>query len=233
VHAGRRPCAARRYDPAVAALSDVPLFPLGLVLLPGERLPLHIFEPRYRELIARCSEAPEPFCIAWADTRGIRTTGCLADHIDVIERFEDGRLNVVVTGTERVRIDEIDDQAHAYLSAAVETVPDSGDEPAVDVVDDALAAFRDLVSTAAQDPSATVEDLAAGPRLSYAIAARVDFGNDVKQALLESRSERARLVDVAQLVRTADRGLRVQHAVAARARTNGKVTPADEILDAD
>src|SRR5262249_40181090 len=153
---------------------DLPLFPLGIVLLPDEVLPLHIFEPRYRELVARCLDGTEPFCIVLADDDGVRSTGCLAQGIEVLERFPDGRLNIAVTGGEPVAIDAIDADAHTYLSAAAHTLPDEPEAPGNDAMDAALTAYRDLVSSADADEAPPEPE--PGPRLSYAIAGRIDFG---------------------------------------------------------
>ena len=85
-------------------MDEIGLFPLGLVLLPTEQVPLHIFEPRYRELIAECLDAGEPFGLVFADDDGLRRIGTLASVVEVTDRFDDGRLNVVVEGGERFRI---------------------------------------------------------------------------------------------------------------------------------
>ena len=77
---------------------EIGLFPLGLVLLPTEQVPLHIFEPRYRELIGECLEEEEPFGLVYADDDGLRRIGTLATVVEVTDRFEDGRLNIVVEG---------------------------------------------------------------------------------------------------------------------------------------
>ncbi len=206
----------------MARFDDLPLFPLGVVLLPDEVLPLHIFEPRYRELVARCLDGSEPFCIVFADDAGVRETGCLAQDIEVLERFEDGRLNIAVTGGEPVAIEAIDESAHPYLSAAAHTLPDDADAPPRAAVDAALSAYRGLVSSA--DADAAPPEPEPGPRLSYAIAGRIDFGVTVKQQLLEKRSEAARLSDVTALIRGAARTLSVRRAIAERAKTNGRVS---------
>src|SRR4029079_7905099 len=83
---------------------EIGLFPLGIVLLPTEQVPLHIFEPRYRELIAECLEGEQPFGLVYADDDGLRRTGTLASVVEVVERFEDGRLNIVVEGGDRFRL---------------------------------------------------------------------------------------------------------------------------------
>ena len=79
-------------------MEEIGLFPLGLVLLPTEQVPLHIFEPRYRELIGETLEHGLPFGIVYADDDGLRQIGTLAAVTEVVERFSDGRLNIVVEG---------------------------------------------------------------------------------------------------------------------------------------
>ena len=72
------------------------MFPLGLVLLPTERLPLHIFEERYKELIGECIEHESEFGLVYADDDGIRDVGTRARVTEVLTRFEDGRMNVLI-----------------------------------------------------------------------------------------------------------------------------------------
>lgn len=203
-------------------LPDVPIFPLPLVLLPGELLPLHIFEPRYRELVARCLAGPEPFCVVFEDDGGTREVGCLARDLTVLERLADGRLNVVVSGGEPVQLGPLDDETHSYLSAEA-TVLEDDDEPTdVDATEAALAAYRSLLSDLGRDDS---EPLSAQPRLSYALGARIDVGVEVGQTLLESRSENARLVLIAEALEQGRHSLRVAAERERRAVRNGKVDP--------
>jgi Lon protease-like protein len=205
----------------------VPLFPLGIVLLPGEVMPLHIFEPRYRELVARCIAGPEPFCVVHADDDGMRDVGCLAIGLEVVERFDDGRLSVVATGGEPIRIERIDDETHSYLAADGVTVDDDAEPASAEAVEQALDAYRELVQVAEGGEGPPEPE--AGPRLSYEIAGRIDFGPEVKQRLLESRSEPGRLHDVVELVERATRAVRTASAVTARAHTNGRVSPPEEV----
>jgi Lon protease-like protein len=206
-------------------LSDLPVFPLPLVLLPGELLPLHIFEPRYRELVARCLAGPEPFCVVLTDDEGMREVGCLARDLTVLERLADGRLNIVVSGGEPVRLGPVDDDAHSYLSADAVLLEDDdetgGDD---DVVEAALAAYRSLLGDIGRDDS---EPLTGQPRLSYALGARIDVGAEVGQALLESRSETARLVLITEALEQGRHSLRVAAERQRRAVRNGKVDPAE------
>jgi Lon protease-like protein len=211
----------------VERFADLPLFPLGVVLLPEEVLPLHIFEPRYRQLVARCLDVGEPFCVVYEDDDGLREIGCLATGLEVLQRFPDGRLNIAVTGGEPVVIEQVDEEAHPYLSAQARVVEDDAEVASEDLVAEALAAYRDLVD-AAEGQEGPPEPTP-GPRLSYAIAGRIDFGVDVKQQLLEARS--ARLADVTSLVRRATRAVETARAIAERAKGNGRVSPPEEVHD--
>jgi Lon protease-like protein len=203
-------------------LADVPLFPLPLVLLPGELLPLHVFEPRYRELVARCLAGPEPFCVVLSDDAGIREVGCLARDLTVLERLADGRLNVVVSGGEPVRLGPIDDQTHSYLSADAVVLEDEEEDGGEDAIEAALAAYGALLGEIGRDDS---EPLSGQPRLSYALGARIDVGLEVGQALLESRSETARLVLITDALEQGRHSLRVAAERERRAVRNGKVDP--------
>src|SRR5262245_32538002 len=77
---------------------ELPIFELPIVLLPGEQLPLHIFEDQYKRMVGRALDQGEPFGIVLRDDDGARSIGCTARVDDVLERFEDGRLNIVVSG---------------------------------------------------------------------------------------------------------------------------------------
>ena len=203
-------------------LPDVPLFPLQLVMLPSELVPLHIFEPRYRDMVAYCVDHEAPFCIVMVDEAGMRDVGCLTESIDVLERLEDGRINLVATGGEVVRIDQVDPDRHSYLSAEVTVQPDdpgSGAEPAA--VEAALETYRALLRDAEAPLDESVGD---DERLSYALAARVEFPLELKQALLESRAEADRLARVTAALEEGRRGLRQAAERARRATTNGKVS---------
>src|SRR5436190_13529977 len=89
------------------AVPEIGLFPLELVLLPTERVPLHIFEDRYKELIGDCLAHDGRFGLVFADERGLREIGTLAAVAEVLERFSDGRLNILVEGRERFKLLEL------------------------------------------------------------------------------------------------------------------------------
>ena len=110
-------------------MEEIGLFPLGLVLLPTEQVPLHIFEPRYRELIAECLENEQPFGLVYADDDGLRRTGTLASVVEVVDELEDGRLNIVVEGRDRFRLVELTD-GRSFHTGTIELFDDV-DDPAI------------------------------------------------------------------------------------------------------
>src|SRR5437763_935979 len=89
----------------VTMVRDFPLFPLGLVALPSELVPLHIFEERFKTMMARCLEEESEFGIVWMADDGLRPVGCACEIAEVLERMPDGRLNLVVRGTRPFRIE--------------------------------------------------------------------------------------------------------------------------------
>ena len=202
-------------------MDEIGLFPLGLVLLPGERIPLHIFEPRYRELIGECLDDQREFGLILADEDGTREVGTRAAVIEVVERFDDGRLNIVVEGRERFRLLE-ETAGRAFMTAQVSPLTDEGGLPTAAEIDRCLAAYRRVAAAAEAEPDEPDTD--AEP-LSYWLAARVDFGPEVKQELLELRSERERVVKLAGLLDRAREAIAWAKTAHERAATNGRVEP--------
>ncbi|HEU4975597.1 MAG TPA: LON peptidase substrate-binding domain-containing protein [Baekduia sp.] len=199
--------------------ADFPLFPLGIVALPHEIVPLHIFEPRYRTMIAACLEEGGEFGIVWATDDGLKTNGCAMEVAEVLERHPDGRLDILTRGTRPFRlVEEHFDQP--YPSAQVEFLDDKPEQPHEATVADAHAAYGELVEEAT-DRVMAPEELAA--MSAYEMAATVEFGLDAKQGLLDLRSENARLRLLARLLRAALRRLDFIERAQAKARSNGKV----------
>jgi ATP-dependent Lon protease len=202
-------------------MEEIGLFPLGVVLLPTERIPLHIFEPRYRELIGECLETGREFGLVLADDDGVREVGTRAAVAEVLERFDDGRLNIVVEGRDRFRVVELT-KGRSFHTAAVEPVVDDGDRPAPDDVERAVGLVRRLGEIAGAD----VEDLSVTSDVpSFELAGRVAFDPALKQQLLELTSEPARLDRLATLLEDAARALEIQQESAAIAATNGRLPP--------
>jgi Lon protease-like protein len=198
---------------------DFPLFPLPLVALPHELVPLHIFEQRYQTMFAELLERESEFGIVWSADGALRQVGCACEVTEVLERMEDGRLNVLTRGTRPFRI--VERQAdRPYPAGTVEFLEDDDeplDEPIVEL---ARSAYADLV-LAITDESPEVEQLETMD--AYAMASTVELGLDAKQQLLRLRSENARLRLVTRLFRGALKRVDYIERSEAKARSNGKV----------
>jgi Lon protease-like protein len=202
-----------------------PLFPLGIVALPSETVPLHVFEDRYRRMIERCLQAepgsPErEFGIVWLSDEELKDVGCACEVETVLERMDDGRLNIVARGTQPFRLLERQDEL-PYPAGVVQFLEDDEDEE-IDEVASASARelYRELVEQAT-DRVLAEEELSMMD--AYEMAATVEFATDAKHELLELRSESARLRLLALLLRTALKRLELIDRAQTRARSNGKV----------
>lgn len=199
-------------------MEEIGLFPLGMVLLPTERAPLHIFEPRYKELIGECLELDRDFGLVLADDDGIREIGTRAAVTEVLERFDDGRLNVVVEGRDRFRLVELT-SGRSFQTGAVEPLVDEDDAPADEQdVARALASFKRLADLAEADVE---EPDAADEQLSFVLASRVELSPEIKQQLLQLRSERERLKQLAALLEAAVEAIARERKLAQLASQNG------------
>lgn len=198
---------------------DFPLFTLGMVALPTELVPLHVFEDRYKAMVEHCLETESEFGIVWLADDGLRPIGCACEIAEVTERLSDGRLNIVVRGTRPFRI-ESREHRHPYPAATVVFLEDGEAVPDADAAEDAHAAFAALVQEAT-DSAPEPEELA--DLSAYEMASAVDFGPDAKQGLLDLRSETARLRLLARLLRAALRRMDFIDASQERARSNGRI----------
>ena len=200
-------------------MSELGLFPLPLVLLPTEQVPLHIFEERYQELISECIDDETEFGLVYADDDGLREIGTRAAIVEVINRFEDGRMNIVIEGRDRFRLDELT-SGRSFHTGEVTPVLDSDDPAEEGAVERARALFtrlRELTGTDIETPAPET------PQLSFALASRVELVPDVKLELLAEVSERVRIERVCELLEGAAVTVERRRHAAERAATNGKV----------
>jgi len=202
---------------------EIGLFPLGIVLLPTERIPLHIFEERYKELIEECLQSEREFGLVFADHEGMRAMGTRAAVVQVLERFADGRLNIVIEGRDRFRIVQVT-SGHSFDTALVEEVSDEekAEVPAEEELAECLLAYRRLVDAAGAEPDEF--DTGVGS-VAFQIAAVIDFTPELKQELLELRSEGERLVRLTGLLDRAVDSVLLQRTARERAAGNGHVSP--------
>lgn len=205
-------------------MPELGLFPLPIVLVPTERIPLHIFEPRYRELIDECVANDTEFGLALSTGDGaVHEIGTRARVADVLEVLEDGRLNVIVAGGDRFRLLDLT-KGRAFTTGIVEPVGDD-DDPADEVdLGRALEVFGELAALAESDvdvpdPKSSTFD--------WELAARVDFDVDQKQELLAMTSPRRRMARLVEVLETSLEALRAEQLLRERAGRNGKVTPID------
>ena len=198
---------------------DFPLFLLRLVALPSELIPLHVFEERYRALIDRCLADGSEFGIVLVADDGLRPTGCACEIVEVLDRFDDGRLNIVVRGTRPFRIEARQEEL-AYPAGTVEFLTDREEEVDSDAFEEAHAAYLALVGAATDRDPDQGEIAAMG---AYEMAATVEFEIDAKQGLLDVRSENARMRLVTRIFRSAVKRLEFVGKAQARARSNGKI----------
>jgi Lon protease-like protein len=198
---------------------DFPLFPLGLVALPSEVVPLHIFEERYKTMMGECLATEGEFGVVWLADDGLREIGCACRIERVIEQLDDGRMNLLTRGTRPFRVLERISTL-PYPAGVVEFLADR-DEPTDDGLRvEAQTAYGELVRRAT-DREPEPEELA--PMSAYEMAATVDFGLEAKQGLLDLRAENARLRLVTRLFRAAIKRLDFVDRAQARAQSNGKV----------
>src|SRR3954470_20174774 len=199
-----------------------PLFPLGLVMLPGELVPLHIFEDRYKQMIGECLGEDREFGVLWLVADELKEVGCAARIARVLERFDDGRMNILAEGTTPFRMERrIGDMAYpAGDVVLLDYEPDADDE----ALERARTSYADLVEevTDSRPEPETLSALGA-----YGMAATVDINPAAKQALLELRSEPARLEQVEGLFAEALRRIKTAAKVAEQASGNGHLKPGE------
>lgn len=167
----------------------IPLFPLDVVLFPGTPLPLHIFEPRYKEMIGECLAQNRVFGVIRANDQGMADVGCTAEIVTVVKEHEDGQLDIVTEGRKRFELVRIDEH-RAFLRGEVLMIEDEaggateGDKTRV------TALHSELLAMAGAKQDLTGADPA---QLSFYLAGSLPLDLDFKQKLLGLRSEGERL----------------------------------------
>ena len=202
-------------------MSELGLFPLGIVLLPSEQIPLHIFEDRYQELVAECLLEEREFGLVYADEEGLREIGTRAAVTEVLDRFDDGRMNIVVEGRDRFRLLELTG-GRTFQTGLVAPVDDERDAADPKDTEQALQLFHRLVELTGaevEEPRLDAE------QLSFELAGRFELAPELKQRLLQLTSERRRMHLLAELLEGAAVAVEQEREIGKRAETNGKVDP--------
>ena len=174
----------------------IPLFPLGVVMLPDMTLPLHIFEERYKTMITECMAADRPFGIVLFDGQSMRSVGCMARITRVVKRYEDGRMDILTRGGKRFVVQQLV-EARAFMEAQVLFFDDVQEETGTDnlsgLIESALILIDEVLDTqtgvSALEGGGSIDP----KRLAYAIAALDGFTPAEQQGFLEMTSPSERL----------------------------------------
>ena len=193
----------------------IPLFPLDVVLFPGTPLPLHIFEPRYKEMVGECLAQNRTFGVVRAVERGLADVGCTAEIVTVVKEYPDGRLDLVTEGRKRFELVRIN-QERSFLQAEILLIGDEPGAPSQQETDRAIELHSQVLAIAGakQDLSAADPSL-----LSFYLAGSLPLDLDFKQKLLALRSEPERLTLLTSYFETILPNL--QRAATARQRAGG------------
>jgi len=195
-------------------------------------MPLHIFEERYKQMVDECLESESEFGMVLADESGTRKVGCTARIVEMVRRYEDGRLLIMVEGSRRFRLQSIMTGKPYYVGEVefMEDAAGAGEEDASALAEE-CAVLLERVVQAATGGSVDIEIEPPYRNLSFAIAGRIDFELDTRQEILELTTEKERLTKVKGLLTEAAARLERERDAQKLAQTNGHVrknwSPAD------
>jgi Lon protease-like protein len=201
-------------------VSLLPLFPLDLVLFPGASLPLHVFEPRYREMISECLDQKKSFGVVRAKEEGVAEIGCTAEIITVTQKYPDGRMDIVTEGRERFEVMQVN-QERSFLQAEVLYLQDEPGKASVEEIARAVklqGEIIDLTGSASANPS-EIDNA----QLSFILIGPMPIDLDFKQTLLGLKSEAERIQAVISYFEAILPNLRRTVRVREKAGGNGHV----------
>jgi len=160
------------------------LFPLDVVLFPGAPLPLHIFEPRYKEMVNECLEQKRPFGMVRANKNALAEIGCTAVILNISKKYEDGRLDIVTEGKQRFEIVQLS-QERSFLQGEVLYFEDEPGQVAATDLETVVQLHEQLLEILGQNVTIDRQH----PQISFHLAHELPVDLDFKQALLEMKSE--------------------------------------------
>ena len=201
-------------------MTDIPLFPLNVVLMPGTPLPLHIFEERYKQMVDECLESGAEFGMVLADESGTRQVGCTAKIVELVQRYDDGRMVILVEGARRFKLNNVM-TGEPYYVGDVEYLEDEPAEDDVSALAEECVALLERVIEAATEGSVGIEIEPPYRNLAFAIAGRIEFDLEARQEILELSTEKERLAKVKALLAEAADRLEREKVAREKAETNG------------
>jgi Lon protease-like protein len=193
----------------------IPLFPLDVVLLPGAPLPLHIFEPRYKEMIGECRAQHQPFGVIRAVEQSLAEVGCTAEIVTVVKEYEDGRLDLVTEGRRRFELLRVNEE-RSFLRGEIVLIEDEAGAATQHDRSRAIELHAQLLGIAGAKQDLSAADMS---MLSFSLAGSLPLELDFKQKLLALRSEPERLLLLVQYFETVIPN--IQRAAQARQRAGG------------
>jgi ATP-dependent Lon protease len=168
----------------------IPLFPLDIVLFPGQAVPLHIFEPRYRQMTRHCIDTQTPFGVVFAHQGSLAQTGCSAMIVKILKEYEDGRSDILTAGQNAFRLVRTHDEK-PYLEADVEYL----EEDFTEIDSTVSARLEQLCNQCHQilyGEDAPRFETEGGISLAYHVASELPVDTAIRQSLLDIRSEAKR-----------------------------------------
>lgn len=175
----------------------LPIFQLDLVLLPGVPLPLHVFEPRYKEMIAECLDQKKPFGVVRVHDGEVAEVGCTAEILEVTKRYDDGRLDILTRGVERFEVLHVVEE-RSFLQAEIQIIEDEPGVTPTQAILQAVELFSEIMELAGSDTEQPDEE---DENLSFLLAGSLPLDLDFKQKLLTTSSEAKRLEAVTGYLR--------------------------------
>ena len=203
-------------------MTEIPLFPLNVVLMPGTPMPLHIFEERYKQMVNECLEDLSEFGMVLADESGTRNIGCTARIVELMQRYEDGRLVILVEGSRRFKLNNIL-TGKPYYVGEIEYLEDEAPGEDISSLAEECIVLLKRVIEAAMDGDVGIEVEPPYRNLSFAIAGRIESDLETRQRILEISSEEGRLRKVRELLTETAEKLERDKGVREKAETNGHV----------
>lgn len=185
-------------------MTRVPVFPLGLVLMPRMPLPLHIFEERYRLMVQHCLDQKQPFGVVLHTGTTLQSVGCLASIENVINRYDDGRLDILAVGTERFRVEAMHEE-NVFLEADIEIFEDRpvSDEQVTDLhkmTENAVEDLKEFANVAGYEVDQAMLSNLSSEELSFLLSTTDVFSTEEKQQLIELRSTPDRMERAARAI---------------------------------